>query len=973
MFGNKMNNSGWILCPSKRFPGKFYYYNVVNGESAWCFNETEKKFLSIDDKTRLVSQKWHCYPEPLSPPGKGLNCFTGSSFLLPQKFGQASFPKYFGPAAPKLDGFGAINYVSNARNPSVIKAPILGIQNVHKTLVPKKNVDIQTDLPETEVIVQSCEEPLSKRFLKYHRNESEENNLEVLNGKYFESSKVFKNPTNELQMVQSVELSQENLSLSTPNSVLISTNSTSKMRLADNDLRFILQAKKSEKKKDEPQKKSTVKKVRFDLTPSVNDEESIYDSEDETAIKDAFNTATEKIVKHIDNTAKSDYCIGSKLHIEDDLKNIKFVVKNTNPQNLFQQKADEFNPFQFKSEKITNLEIISKNQNVENSANSVKFIINENQYHTSTPNDSYKNDDILNVTKTMKEKLHVRVPNQFGADPKILFLKSTPQENPFKKYKSKMNPYLKCKSPPKAFKSLPGLFASNRLDKNNFKFPFINSFEHKVVTSNKDINYFDPKLYSNNLNTGHLNNNYINRSGYAKEQTHSGYTNNSKVADGCMIFSDKNKINNKDRWLDQKLKNFYTRNSYIENTVKVRMDEIICSFTQIIENIIYEILEESEEYDLKDGEDALLQLLRDIEEPEYVELPQPTTVSRDGSTEQLNRVNFIKGRSEILQYLRKHFPEWENYCEEQDQTPNKNSTHNVVVTTTGKDLHLYKINSKNQMYREPEDVQETNEFKRDNECDNKNVIAKFHIIEEFENRIKVNPENESTQPKHKQEIIEDVSDDEKLVIDEFYEVDANKCSEESDILIETANEVNITKPDSLRIDTSIRINESSTITDDFPVLINDPVAHISTDDADQYYFLVKTFLTELSNCLLSIHAFIKDNAERMHDTDLTDDDRKEIHKNANQIYVNLRNIILELKSIVERETRNENALKILLMTADGALQDKRITNYRQVTAKCVEQARHLAGCVRLLLRATDHDCTLSASSDAGTTCINIFE
>lgn len=42
MTENKKNveiNNGWILCPSKSFPGKFYYFNVVNGEAAWSLNQ----------------------------------------------------------------------------------------------------------------------------------------------------------------------------------------------------------------------------------------------------------------------------------------------------------------------------------------------------------------------------------------------------------------------------------------------------------------------------------------------------------------------------------------------------------------------------------------------------------------------------------------------------------------------------------------------------------------------------------------------------------------------------------------------------------------------------------------------------------------------------------------------------------------------------------------------------------------------
>lgn len=43
---NSSMNSGWILCPSKTFPGKFYYFNVINGEAAWSIDDAEVNMTS---------------------------------------------------------------------------------------------------------------------------------------------------------------------------------------------------------------------------------------------------------------------------------------------------------------------------------------------------------------------------------------------------------------------------------------------------------------------------------------------------------------------------------------------------------------------------------------------------------------------------------------------------------------------------------------------------------------------------------------------------------------------------------------------------------------------------------------------------------------------------------------------------------------------------------------------------------------
>lgn len=51
---NAVLNNGWILCPSKTFPGKFYYFNVASGEAVWTLNSNEvSKFFNIYQMKRL--------------------------------------------------------------------------------------------------------------------------------------------------------------------------------------------------------------------------------------------------------------------------------------------------------------------------------------------------------------------------------------------------------------------------------------------------------------------------------------------------------------------------------------------------------------------------------------------------------------------------------------------------------------------------------------------------------------------------------------------------------------------------------------------------------------------------------------------------------------------------------------------------------------------------------------------------------
>ncbi|XP_023954916.2 beclin-1-like protein A [Bicyclus anynana] len=46
------NSCGWILCASKRFPGKMYYFNIRNGEKAWSWDQT----TDLQKRSRVNNQ-----------------------------------------------------------------------------------------------------------------------------------------------------------------------------------------------------------------------------------------------------------------------------------------------------------------------------------------------------------------------------------------------------------------------------------------------------------------------------------------------------------------------------------------------------------------------------------------------------------------------------------------------------------------------------------------------------------------------------------------------------------------------------------------------------------------------------------------------------------------------------------------------------------------------------------------------------
>ncbi|XP_049883669.1 uncharacterized protein LOC126379107 [Pectinophora gossypiella] len=97
---NKRDYNGWILCPSTRFPGKFYYFNVVTGEAAWSLSNVERRMVSRPSFPQ--SDKWQTYPEPESPPEETSQLWNYQPeprmYHQPMPvFGQPAFPNY-GPS-----------------------------------------------------------------------------------------------------------------------------------------------------------------------------------------------------------------------------------------------------------------------------------------------------------------------------------------------------------------------------------------------------------------------------------------------------------------------------------------------------------------------------------------------------------------------------------------------------------------------------------------------------------------------------------------------------------------------------------------------------------------------------------------------------------------------------------------------------------------------------------------------------------
>ncbi|PZC71322.1 hypothetical protein B5X24_HaOG213617 [Helicoverpa armigera] len=157
-------SNGWILCPSKSFPGKFYYFNVLNGEAAWSLSEPEKKGFvkKIAPQVQKIADKSHEYPEPTNLPDEysitasDISAHvTKPGYLRNQSlptFGQLAFPKYVANNPTLM--------------PNIVWAPLQLPTFCPENKKPMSDKDTQTEI---ELSVQTCNVPLCKRFKNYEK------------------------------------------------------------------------------------------------------------------------------------------------------------------------------------------------------------------------------------------------------------------------------------------------------------------------------------------------------------------------------------------------------------------------------------------------------------------------------------------------------------------------------------------------------------------------------------------------------------------------------------------------------------------------------------------------------------------------------------------------------------------------------------------------------------------------------------
>ncbi|CAH0601993.1 unnamed protein product [Chrysodeixis includens] len=166
---------------------------------------------------------------------------------------------------------------------------------------------------------------------------------------------------------------------------------------------------------------------------------------------------------------------------------------------------------------------------------------------------------------------------------------------------------------------------------------------------------------------------------------------------------------------------------------------------------------------------------------------------------------------------------------------------------------------------------------------------------------------------------------------------------------------------------------------------NDPKNCILRDDNtndsgfenDSTYALsaVKIFFSEICSTFRIVHKLIAQFRLLINKGDLSESKKKLFQYQASKSLEHFDAIMQHLKSIIKRESADESVLKGLLLKAGlEASMDKRMTHYRQIAIKFLEQAQILELGLKAVLSITNGSFTAVSTTEVITTAyFNIFE
>ncbi|XP_012549854.1 uncharacterized protein LOC101743235 isoform X1 [Bombyx mori] len=1071
------NNHGWTLCPSKRFPGKFYYFNVLNGEAAWSLTDNEGTAVEKNKEIHKITDNKHNYAEPSNPP-ENSRPMTGPKYypkIVPE-FGQAVFPKYVQPSVPNI-----------VWTPIPLPTPLFATYNVKST----EDKLTQTEI-DTHFQIQNTRIPLNERFMNYKRpgiHFNEDMNLQnkpVLNNAHspYETFGTFspfspitkcliKEPILKLntdfpsltpktqsqnKSLQDFSKVNQNVFFKVNNNIKSNSENTfarqengkannesfkneeclminsqrvqdhkDLMKLEKHDLRLLLLAKKRgtservhpsiEKKtktvSDEPSKLLTSMRVTFNLNNQDYNEE---DKQNQNVTWNLRNLFLEDINSYflIDIETFLEKLNLIECYIAED-ENRRLLIPE-----LMRNEIDAFSRVEARDIKI----VCAARKITRMLARATQqFIILQNKWGEHLRMST--NDLILNYCIEMGHRA-ILITDDSNLRKRAVNLK------------------IKCLSTQQI--SSERNDCDIRLYRNKSQNDVTH---HSEATRSWRIGDGAYKLTCDNNTDGQRKLSFKNTKGTENFEFNTNEIGNEWNERFLNFVPADHSLSS----IDNELKGFSVVNDLIEHRLRSRFDEWTCSFTQIMESTILNIIQPNDrqpinsliealmklrnycedeninniieklkdlfenncqrgkikkdingnefmkiigcgfillknlqiyyanDRDLEEACESMDHLIRNIVDP-AADPHAPDHSASDaqhppaGTDAQHERRIFRKKSTEVLNYVMKHYPQWES-CEGNDVTriadekAQKIPDSRKVFRALGKDLNHVKIDRNNNM-----------------SMTKANFLPKKTTQKAVNNTGKIieNGNIETARPmlEHQNDKIQTQNRIEKKIdLNTKEGINGKKLNNEGS-KFENSNVIT----GAVRCDSDVRLamnmNSSDLNRDDLNdvddvMSVNDLYDSGIENDSYQAYSLAKSFFYELSTTFIEVHEFINETGSLIRHKDMEEPEKMEINNKIRKTLELVNNVTGNLKRIIEREDDGDRTIRRYLIKAGiEATADRRMDKYGQVTKKCLEQWRHSQSALRAMLALTDivSDETYdfdNATSSGSVQYINIFE
>ncbi|XP_028031738.1 uncharacterized protein LOC114244200 isoform X2 [Bombyx mandarina] len=922
------NNHGWTLCPSKRFPGKFYYFNVLNGEAAWSLTDNEGTAVEKNKEIHNITDNKHNYAEPSNPP-ENSRPMTGPKYypkIVPE-FGQAVFPN---------ENTFARQENGNANNESFKNEECLminsqGVQD-HKDLTKLEKHDLRLLLlakkrgtservhPSIEKKTKTVSDEPSKLLTSmrvtfnlnnqdYNEEDKQNQNvtwnlrnlfLEDINSYFLIDIETF---LEKLNLIECYIAEDENRRLLIPELMWNEIDAFS--RVDARDIKIVCAARKITRMLATPTQQFIILQNKWDehLRMSTND----------------------LILNYCIEMGHRAILITDDSNLRKRAVNLK--IKCLSTQQISSERNDcDIHLYRNKSQ----------NDVTHHSEATGSWRIGDGAYKLTCDNntDGQRKLSFKNTKGTENFEFNA---NEIGNEWNERFLNFVPADHSLSSIDNE----------------LKGFSVVNDLIEHRLR----SRFDEWTCS-------FTQIMESTILNIIQPND---------RQPINSLIEALMKLRNYC---EDEN-INN----IIKKLKDLFENNC---QRGKIKKDIIGNEFMKII-GCGFILLKNLQIYyandrDLEEACESMDHLIRNIVDP-AADPHAPDHSDSDaqhppaGTDAQHERRIFRKKSTEVLNYVMKHYPQWES-CEGNDVTriadekAQKIPDSRKVFRALGKDLNHLKIDRNNNMsMTEANFVPKTTQKAVNN-------IGK--IIEDG------NIETARPMLKHQNDTIQTQNRIEKKIdLNTKEGINGKKLNNEAS-KFENSNVIT----GAVRCDSDVRlamnINSSDLNRDvlndvDDVMSVNDLSDSGIENDSYQAYSLAKSFFYELSTTFIEVHEFINETGSLIRHKDMEEPEKMEINNKIRKTLELVNNVTGNLKRIIEREDDGDRTIRRYLIKAGiEATADRRMDKYGQVTKKCLEQWRHSQSALRAMLALTDivSDETYdfdNATSSGSVQYINIFE